>query len=79
MLAGGEGVKPDRMIMRFLSRHVGDGAELSRPEATELVRALARDLAVSANTLDHRIWLHQRTRRAGITGGAGASESNGKP
>jgi hypothetical protein len=78
MLAGAEGVKPDRMITRFLGRHVAGEAGLSQEAATDLVTAVARDLGVSANTLDHRIWLHEREREAGITDGAPSSVSNGK-
>jgi hypothetical protein len=70
MLAGTEGVKPDRTITRFLGRHVAGGLGLSQQEASDLVTAVARDLGVSANTLDHRIWLHEREREAGITDGA---------
>jgi hypothetical protein len=79
MLAGAEGVKPDRMILRFLARHLPDADQLGADEAVSLVTDVARQLGVSANTLDHRIWLHERSRDlAQVTDEAAAGESNGK-
>ncbi len=62
MLSGAAGVKADRMIRRFLAEALGraDEAEVSVPEASELVAAAAERLGVSATTLDHQIWLYQR-------------------
>jgi hypothetical protein len=64
MLAGIEGVKPDRMIVRF----VADALELPRrsvtPEfALELLTAAAAQMGMSATDLDHAVWQWQRVRR----------------
>lgn len=79
MLAGAEGVKPDRMITRFLARHVPGAGQLDSNGAVDLVSGLAHELGVSANTLDHRIWLYERIREAGqVTDRAASGERNGK-
>ena len=79
MLAGAEGVKPDRMILRFLSRHLPDAGQIGTDEAVSLVTEVARQLGVSANTLDHRIWLHERAKDDGEVRDEGAgSVSDGK-
>lgn len=79
MLAGAEGVKPDRMILRFLARHLPDGDRVGTDVAVSLVTDVARQLGVSANTLDHRIWLHERSKVAAeARDEAAAGESNGK-
>ncbi|MBF9519526.1 hypothetical protein [Mycobacteroides chelonae] len=64
MLAGIEGVKPDRMICRF----VADALEVPRrsvaPEfAAEIVTAAAPQLKMSPTDLDHAIWQYQRVRK----------------
>lgn len=64
MLAGVPGVKPDRMICRF----VADALEVPRrsvgPEfAAEIVTAAARGLGMSVTALDHAIWRFQRGRK----------------
>lgn len=61
MLAGVSGVKPDRMICRF----VADALEVPRHSvgsefAAEIVTAAAPDLDLSATALDHAIWRFQR-------------------
>lgn len=61
MVAGGDGVKPDRMVLRFLARHL-PGVRLGVDEAADLVTGVAARLGVSAYTLDHRIWLHERAK-----------------
>lgn len=79
MLAGAEGVKPDRMILRFLSRHLPDVGHIETEEAVRLVTDVARALGVSASTLDHRIWLHERARDDGEVRDERAGRvSNGK-
>lgn len=64
MLAGVPGVKPDRMICRFVADALGVprrrvGAEF----AAEIVTAAAPELDGSVTALDHAIWRFQRGRR----------------
>ena len=64
MLAGIEGVKPDRMIVRF----VADALELPRRSVTpgfalEILTAAAAEMDMSATDLDHAVWQWQRVRR----------------
>lgn len=64
MLAGVPGVKPDRMICRF----VADALDAPRRSvgsefAAEIVTAAAPELDMSATALDHAIWRFQRGRR----------------
>jgi hypothetical protein len=61
MLAGIPGIKPDRMIIRFVAR------ALDRPVKTvtssfcvELLTAVAGELSMTATELDHAIWNYQR-------------------
>jgi hypothetical protein len=61
MLAGVPGVKPDRMICRF----VADGLGVPRRSVTsrfafEIVTAAAKEMGMSATALDHAIWRFQR-------------------
>ena len=56
ILAGMPSVKPDRMILRFLSAALGEDTDLSFDRAVELIRAAADELKVSARTLDHIVW-----------------------
>lgn len=64
MLAGVPGVKPDRMICRF----VADALAVPRRNvgskfAAEIVTAAAAELDMSATALDHAIWRFQRGRK----------------
>ena len=64
MLAGIPGVKPDRMICRF----VADSVQLPRRDVTpqfavEIVTAAAKGLAMSPTDLDHAVWQYQRSRK----------------
>lgn len=64
MLAGIEGVKPDRMICRF----VADSLELPRRAVTptfalEIVTAAAKEMGMSPTDLDHAVWQFQRVRK----------------
>ena len=63
MLSGAPGVKPDRMILRFVA------AALDRPErnvsadlAAKLVIEAAKNLGVTPTKLDHAIWRWQSGR-----------------
>jgi hypothetical protein len=64
MLAEVPGVKPDRMICRF----VEDTLQLRRGSvgtefAYGIVTAAAKNMVMSATALDHAIWRYQRGRR----------------
>jgi hypothetical protein len=64
MLAGIEGVKPDRMICRF----VADSLELPRrsvtpPFALKILTAAAKEMGMSPTDLDHAVWQFQRNRK----------------
>ncbi len=54
LLTGMPEVKPDRMIVRFVSGAVGRETDLHT--AAELVRAAAPLLGTDVRTLDHRMW-----------------------
>lgn len=63
MLAGVPGVKPDRMILRFVAEAIGTSpARVTTAEAVRLVSEAADQLGVSATALDHAIWRFQRRR-----------------
>lgn len=63
MLAGIPGVKPDRMVIRFVSSATGlNEAQVSPAHAATLVRSAAEQFNVSASTLDHTIWRFQSGR-----------------
>jgi hypothetical protein len=59
MLAGIDGVKPDRMIRRFVARALG-AKDIPAQEAAVLVNAAAKTLGTSATQLDHAIWFFER-------------------
>lgn len=64
MLAGVPGVKPDRMVCRFVAGalevpRLSVGSEF----AAEIVTTAAQELDMSATALDHAIWRFQRGRR----------------
>lgn len=64
MLAGVPGVKPDRMICRFVADALGAPRRSVGPEfAAEIVTAAAPELDMSATALDHAIWRFQRGRK----------------
>lgn len=66
MLAGSDGIKPDRMIHRFLSRHQFPNS-LSADEAVSMLseglknRFVDSGPQVTLRMLDHRIWLTERS------------------
>ncbi|MEH0841075.1 hypothetical protein V6U81_01600 [Micromonospora sp. CPCC 205711] len=59
MLAGLPGVKPDRMICRFVGRALGR-KRVPPAEAACLVKRAAVLLDVSPTRLDHEIWRYER-------------------
>lgn len=64
MLAGVPGVKPDRMIIRFVADALGVPRRSVGSEfAAEIVTAAAPELDMSATALDHAIWRFQRGRK----------------
>ncbi|MGI8937538.1 MAG: hypothetical protein ACR2JF_04845 [Iamia sp.] len=62
MLLGRPGVKPDRMIHRFL--YDATGRDRSNSEAEELVTGVASNLGVAPHELEHAIWSHESKRVA---------------
>lgn len=56
MLAGLPSVKPDRMILRFLTEVLGKDLELTNDRAVELVTQTAHRVGVNPRSLDHIIW-----------------------
>jgi hypothetical protein len=62
-LAGVPGVKPDRVIMRFVAGAVGLDAGVVEPDfAVEAIERTAADLGVPSTALDHAAWKWQRAR-----------------
>ena len=60
MLAGGEGVKADRMVRRFVADALGRTAnEVSQDQAHALVIEAAGRLGVGVSQLDFAMWLYQ--------------------
>lgn len=61
MLAGVPGVKPDRMIRRFVAQALAEKeSRFAGAELIALVTAAAEELMVDVTTLDHSIWQYQR-------------------
>lgn len=64
MLAGVPGVKPDRMIVRFVADALDfPPRRVTTDFAAEAVTAAAKSLAMSPTDLDHAIWDWQRQQR----------------
>lgn len=64
MLAGVPGVKPDRMIIRFVADTLGlPRRRVTSEFAAEAVLAAAKQLNMSPTDLDHGIWSWQRRQR----------------
>ena len=64
MLAGIPGVKPDRMIVRFVADALGLPRRGVTPGfAWEILTAAARGMGMSPTDLDHAVWQWQRKRR----------------
>lgn len=56
ILAGLPSVKPDRMILRFLSQALGESSELDAKRAAELITKTAESMNVDPRALDHIAW-----------------------
>lgn len=64
MLAGIPGIKPDRMIVRFVADALGlPRTRVSPSFASEILTEAASRMKVSPTDLDHGIWQWQRGRR----------------
>jgi hypothetical protein len=64
MLAGMPGVKPDRMILRFVGRALGVRSnKLGHDQVVSLVSDTAERLGLSPTDLDQAIWQYERRRR----------------
>lgn len=64
MLAGIEGVKPDRMICRFIADSLGlPRRAVTPPFALQILTAAAKEMGMSPTDLDHGVWQFQRSRR----------------
>lgn len=64
MLAGIPGVKPDRMIVRFVADALGLPRRGVTPGfALEILTAATRGMGMSPTDLDHAVWQWQRKRR----------------
>lgn len=62
MLAGLDGVKPDRMVRRFLDETLGPDTK-SDAQVVALINGAAKSLGLSSTTVDHRIWSAMSTRK----------------
>lgn len=60
MLCSVPGVKADRMVVRYVSRAVGEAVDAV--EARQLVSAVARELRLSEVRFDHTIWRKESGR-----------------
>lgn len=64
MLAGIPGVKPDRMICRFVADALGLPRRSVRTGfALEILTAAAKEMGMSPTALDHAVWQFQRGRK----------------
>jgi len=63
MLAGIPGIKPDRMITRFVADTLGLPRKSVKPHfALEALMATAHEMGLPPTDLDHGIWQWQRRR-----------------
>jgi hypothetical protein len=63
MLAGIPGIKPDRMIIRFVAKALDRPLKTVVPSfCVEVLTAVASELGMTASELDHAIWNYQRAR-----------------
>ena len=64
MLAGIPGVKPDRMVCRFVADALGLSSTGVTPQfSLEILTAAAEDMNLSPTDLDHAVWQYQRSRQ----------------
>ena len=62
MLAGKPGVKPDRMVHRFMTR-MGAPRGMSPEEFVALIHTELDDSRITPSDVDHQIWLTERSER----------------
>lgn len=63
MLAGIQGIKPDRMILRFVAKSLDVELRTVTPKfCVELLRAVAPEVGMDTTDLDYAIWNYQRGR-----------------
>lgn len=62
MLAGSPGVKPDRMVIRFMEHHLVPASLEADEFVNELLVAI-NDSSITATDVDHRIWSIERSRK----------------
>lgn len=63
MLAGIPGIKPDRMIIRFVANALDLPQKAVTPSfSVDVLTEVASELAMTASELDHAIWNYQRAR-----------------
>lgn len=63
MLAGIPGIKPDRMITRFVAKALDQPVKTITPSfCVEILTAASETLTMTATELDHAIWNYQRAR-----------------
>jgi hypothetical protein len=61
MLAGIQGIKPDRMIARFVAKALGLPVnKIASSFSVEILTQVAKELGMTATELDHAIWNYQR-------------------
>ena len=75
MLLGRPGVKPDRMVHRFIRRVLD--IKVSNSDADALVSAAAGELGVAPEQLDHAIWKWESDQAAGGDGGSNRAVAGG--
>lgn len=61
MLLGRSGVKPDRMVHRFIADSIG-GNTLSNQDADRVITSAAAEMGVPAHELEHAIWKWESDR-----------------
>ena len=64
MLLGVPGIKPDRMIHRFLKDAAGHA--FTNAYAEQVLRAVAAHFGVQAHELDHAVWWYQRRQPTAV-------------
>jgi hypothetical protein len=59
ILCGFQSVKPDRMVIRFVTEHAGlEGKDITPMQTAELIGQVAENYPTQPRRLDHVIWRH---------------------
>ena len=64
MLSGSPGVKPDRMVLRFLKRIGVDASIVTAEDFVEIIVQKINLPHINATAVDHRIWSVERERNS---------------